>query len=91
MGVVVEMGPKSPGGGLKSNPLVYISDLVSRGRFCTFQPNHHNHAHRLRLEKLFYPQLLRSSSRFFGDFWIQATVSLLKLSHGGYTFATDIS
>ena len=24
MGVVVEMGPKSPGGGLESNPLTFI-------------------------------------------------------------------
>jgi hypothetical protein len=37
----------------------------------------YNHAHRLRLVKLLRVELSRS-------FWIQVTVSLLKLPHGGF-------
>jgi hypothetical protein len=38
----------------------------------------YNHAHRLRLEKLLYLELSRSSNGFFKCFWIQVAVSEVK-------------
>jgi hypothetical protein len=38
----------------------------------------YNHAHRLRLEKILYLELSRSSNGYLNHFWIQVAVSILK-------------
>jgi hypothetical protein len=45
----------------------------------------------LRLEKLLYIELSRSSSGFLKCIWIQVAVSLLKPPHGGLRSETAVT
>ena len=69
-------------GTVRINTYIYISHLHSSWTPGVFYTYFYNHARRLRLEKLVYLELSRSSNGFFKYFWIQVAVSLLKPPNG---------
>jgi hypothetical protein len=54
---------------------VHVSGRHSSSTPGVFYTLFYNHARRLRLEKLLYPELSRSPNGFLNYFWIQAAVS----------------
>jgi hypothetical protein len=71
--------------------ILHISPPVSSWTPGVFYTYFYNHAHRLRLEKLLYLELPRSSNGFFKYFWIQVAVLLLKPPHGGFRSETAVT
>jgi hypothetical protein len=70
---------------------MYISHRDSRGTPGVFHAYLYNHARRLRLEKLLYPEVSRSPNGFLNRFWIQVAVSLPKPPHGGFRSETAVT
>ena len=58
--------------------MAYVSKLNSSWALGVFYTYFYNHAHCLRLEKLLYLELSRSSNGFFKYFWIQVAISEAK-------------